>query len=63
MAKLFASEVAHRVCHKALQTHGGYGYIKEYAIERLYRDQRITEIYEGTSEVQRMVISGSLLRD
>jgi len=63
MAKLYASEVAHRVCHKALQIHGGYGYIKEYAIERLYRDQRITEIYEGTSEAQRMVIAGSLLRD
>jgi butyryl-CoA dehydrogenase len=62
MAKLFCSEAAHRVCHQALQIHGGYGYIKEYEIERLYRDQRITEIYEGTSEAMRMVISGSLLR-
>ncbi len=62
MAKLFASEAAHRVVHKSLQIHGGYGYIKDFAIERLYRDQRITEIYEGTSEAQRMVISGDLLR-
>lgn len=61
MIKLFASEMAHRVCHKALQVHGGYGYMKEYKIERLYRDQRITEIYEGTSEIQRCVISRSLL--
>jgi butyryl-CoA dehydrogenase len=62
MAKLFASEAAHRVVHKSLQIHGGYGYIKDFAIERLYRDQRITEIYEGTSEAQRMVISADLLR-
>ena len=47
MIKLFASEMSHRVCHKALQIHGGYGYMKEYKVERLYRDQRITEIYEG----------------
>lgn len=62
MAKLFASEAAHRVCHQSLQIHGGYGYIKEYEIERLYRDQRITEIYEGTSEAMRMVISAMVLR-
>jgi alkylation response protein AidB-like acyl-CoA dehydrogenase len=62
MAKLFASEAAHRVCHQSLQIHGGYGYIKEYEIERLYRDQRITEIYEGTSEAMRMVISANVLR-
>jgi butyryl-CoA dehydrogenase len=62
MAKLFASEAAHRVVHKSLQIHGGYGYIKDFTIERLYRDQRITEIYEGTSEAQRMVISADLLR-
>lgn len=62
MAKLFASEAAFRCVHKALQIHGGYGYIKEYPIERLYRDQRITEIYEGTSEVQRIVISNSILK-
>jgi len=63
MIKLFASEMAHRVCHKALQIHGGYGFMKEYKIERLYRDQRITEIYEGTSEIQRLVISRALLSD
>jgi len=63
MAKLFASEMAHRVCHKALQIHGGYGFMKDYRVERLYRDQRITEIYEGTSEIQRLVIARSLLAD
>ncbi len=63
MIKLFASEMAHRVCHKALQIHGGYGFMKEYKVERLYRDQRITEIYEGTSEIQRLVISRSLLTE
>jgi butyryl-CoA dehydrogenase len=63
MIKLFAAEMSHRVCHKALQVHGGYGYMKEYRVERLYRDQRITEIYEGTSEIQRMVISRALLAD
>jgi alkylation response protein AidB-like acyl-CoA dehydrogenase len=63
MIKLFASEMSHRVCHKALQIHGGYGYMKDYKIERLYRDQRITEIYEGTSEVQRMVIARALLAE
>jgi butyryl-CoA dehydrogenase len=62
MAKLFTSEAAHRVVHQSLQIHGGYGYIKEFEIERLYRDQRITEIYEGTSEAMRMVIAGALLR-
>ena len=63
ITKLFASEMAHRVCHKALQIHGGYGFIKDYKVERLYRDQRITEIYEGTSEIQRLVIARSLLTD
>jgi butyryl-CoA dehydrogenase len=63
MLKLFASEMAHRVCHKALQVHGGYGFMKDYKIERLYRDQRITEIYEGTSEIQRVVIARALLGD
>jgi len=57
MAKLFASEAAHRICHRALQIHGGYGYTGEFAVERLYRDQRITEIYEGTSEMQRWTIA------
>jgi len=61
MAKLFASEASHRVCHKALQIFGGYGYVKEFPMERFYRDSRITEIYEGTSEVQRMVISHNVL--
>jgi butyryl-CoA dehydrogenase len=61
MAKLFASEMSHRVTHKALQIFGGYGYVKEFPMERLYRDSRITEIYEGTSEVQRMVIAASIL--
>jgi butyryl-CoA dehydrogenase len=62
MAKLYASEMSHRVTHKALQIHGGYGYSKEFDVERHYRDSRITEIYEGTSEIQRIVISASLLR-
>jgi butyryl-CoA dehydrogenase len=62
MAKLFASEMSFRVVHKALQIHGGYGYMKEYPVERMYRDQRVTELYEGTSEVQRMVIANQLLK-
>jgi alkylation response protein AidB-like acyl-CoA dehydrogenase len=61
MLKLFASEMSHRVCHKALQIHGGYGYMKDYKIERLYRDQRVTEIYEGTSEIQRLVIAREII--
>jgi alkylation response protein AidB-like acyl-CoA dehydrogenase len=61
MAKLFASRIANEVCYAALQIHGGYGYIKEYPVERLYRDARITEIYEGTSEMQRIVIARQLL--
>ena len=62
MAKLFAAEVAMEVTTKCVQLHGGYGYIREYDVERMMRDAKITEIYEGTSEVQRMVISGSLLK-
>jgi butyryl-CoA dehydrogenase len=62
MAKLFASEMATKVTHKALQIHGGYGYITEYGVERHYRDARITEIYEGTSEIQRLVVAGSVLK-
>ena len=62
MAKLYAAEVAMEVTTKAVQLHGGYGYIKEYDVERMMRDAKITEIYEGTSEVQRMVISGSLFK-
>ena len=62
MAKLAASEMATFVTHRALQIHGGYGYTKEYAAERHVRDARITEIYEGTSEIQRLVIGAGLLR-
>ncbi|HML33960.1 MULTISPECIES: acyl-CoA dehydrogenase family protein [Sporomusa] len=62
MAKLFTAEASHRVVHKALQIHGGYGYMKEYPIERMYRDQRILEIFEGTSQIQKIVISNHLLR-
>jgi butyryl-CoA dehydrogenase len=63
MAKLYASEMSERVTSKAIQIHGGYGYVKEYDAERHWRDSRITEIYEGTSEIQRMVISASVLKD
>jgi len=62
IAKLFASEMATRVAHKAIQIHGGNGYSREYPVERAYRDARITEIYEGTSEIQRLVISSWALR-
>lgn len=62
MAKLYAAEVANRCAYKAVQIHGGYGYIKEYKVERLYRDARICSIYEGTSQVQQMVIAGNLLK-
>ena len=62
-AKLFASEMATRVTHKAIQIHGGNGYSREYPVERAYRDARITEIYEGTSEIQRIVIAGQLLKN
>ena len=62
MAKLYASEMATRVTHKAIQVHGGYGYSTEFPVERNYRDARITEIYEGTSEIQRIVIAANLLR-
>ena len=61
MAKVFASEAAHRVCHKAVQIFGGYGYTRDFAVERYYRDQRITEIYEGTSEMQRWTIARQVL--
>ena len=63
MAKLYASEMAERVTSKGIQVHGGYGYTKEFDAERHWRDSRITEIYEGTSEIQRMVISSALLKD
>ena len=63
MAKLFASEMVNRVTAKALQIHGGYGYIKEYPVERFFRDARVFTIYEGTSEIQRIVISNHILKD
>jgi butyryl-CoA dehydrogenase len=62
VAKLFASEMSTRVAHKAIQIHGGYGYSQEYPVERAYRDSRITEIYEGTSEIQRLVIASWVLK-
>lgn len=62
MAKYYASETCNEICAKALQIHGGYGYIKDYRIERLYRDCRVFTIYEGTSQVQQMVIAGQLLK-
>ncbi len=63
MAKVYATEAANRACAEALQIHGGYGYVKEYVVERLYRDCRVTTIYEGTSEVQRIVIARHLLEN
>jgi alkylation response protein AidB-like acyl-CoA dehydrogenase len=62
MAKYYAAEVANRCAYKAVQIHGGYGYIKEYKVERIYRDARICSIYEGTSQIQQVVISGNLLK-
>ena len=62
MAKLFAAETATRVAGKAIQIHGGYGFTESYPVERAYRDAKITEIYEGTSEVQRLTIAGNVLR-
>lgn len=62
MAKYYAAEVANEVAYKALQLHGGYGYIKDYPIERIYRDARILSIYEGTSQVQQMVIASNILK-
>jgi alkylation response protein AidB-like acyl-CoA dehydrogenase len=63
MAKLFASEMVNRVTAKALQIHGGYGFIKGYPVERYYRDARVFTIYEGTSEIQRIVISNHIFKD
>ena len=61
MAKLFASQAAMEITVEAVQVHGGYGYVKEFHVERLMRDAKITQIYEGTSEVQKIVISRSIL--
>jgi alkylation response protein AidB-like acyl-CoA dehydrogenase len=63
MAKLFSSELANKSAYLALQIHGGYGYLKDFKVERLFRDARVTSIYEGTSEIQRLVIARSLLKE
>jgi alkylation response protein AidB-like acyl-CoA dehydrogenase len=63
MAKLFASEMAERVCSDAIQIHGGYGYLQDFPVERIYRDVRVCQIYEGTSDIQRLVISRELLAE
>lgn len=63
MAKLFASTTAVEVALEAIQVHGGYGYVREYKVERYLRDAKITEIYEGTSEIQHIVISRELMRE
>jgi alkylation response protein AidB-like acyl-CoA dehydrogenase len=63
MAKLFASEMAERVCSDALQIHGGYGYLADFAVERIYRNVRVCKIYEGTSDIQRLVISRELVKE
>jgi len=62
MAKVYAAETASKCARVGIQVHGGYGYTKDYPIERLFRDARITEIYEGTSEIQRLVIAGEMLK-
>jgi butyryl-CoA dehydrogenase len=63
MAKLFASEMAEKVCSDAIQVHGGYGYVNDFPVERIYRDVRVTQIYEGTSDIQRMVIAREIAQD
>jgi alkylation response protein AidB-like acyl-CoA dehydrogenase len=63
MAKLYSSEAANKIAYLALQIHGGYGYSREFPVEQLYRDARVLTLYEGTSEIQRLVISRHLLRD
>jgi alkylation response protein AidB-like acyl-CoA dehydrogenase len=60
MAKLFASEMAERVCSDAIQVHGGYGYVTDFPVERIYRDVRVCQIYEGTSDIQRILIARNL---
>ena len=61
MGKLFASEMAERVCSDAIQTVGGYGYLNDFPLERIYRDVRVSQIYEGTSDIQRMVIARQIV--
>ena len=63
MAKLFATEACGRVVDRMVQVHGGYGYSREYTIERLYRDARVTRIYEGTSEIQRILVARDILAE
>lgn len=63
MAKLYSSEAAWRACDMGLQVHGGYGYTRDFPVERYLRDVRVSRIYEGTSEVQRLVIARALLKD
>jgi alkylation response protein AidB-like acyl-CoA dehydrogenase len=63
MAKLYASEVTNKIVYQALQIHGAYGYSKEFIIEKLYRDARVLTIYEGTSEIQRLIISRHLFQE
>ncbi|WP_020592299.1 acyl-CoA dehydrogenase family protein [Kiloniella laminariae] len=63
MAKLFASEMAEQVCSDAIQIHGGYGYLRDYEVERIYRDVRVCQIYEGTSDIQRLIISRQILQE
>ncbi|HEY1043380.1 MAG TPA: acyl-CoA dehydrogenase family protein, partial [Telluria sp.] len=60
MAKLFASEMAERVCSDAIQIHGGYGYVSDFPVERIYRDVRVCQIYEGTSDIQKILIARAL---
>ena len=60
MAKLFASEAAEEICSAAIQVHGGYGYLQDYPVERIYRDVRVCQIYEGTSDIQKLVIGRSI---
>ena len=62
MAKLFATEAANKACYDAMQILGGYGYTQDFPIERFYRDVRVTSIYEGTSEIQRLIIARDLLK-
>lgn len=63
MAKLFATEMAEKTCREAMQIHGGYGYVRDYRIEQIYRDVRVTTIYEGTSDIQKMLISRQILKE
>jgi butyryl-CoA dehydrogenase len=63
MAKLFASEMAEAVCSAAIQIHGGYGYLRDFPVERIYRDVRVCQIYEGTSDIQRLVIARQLANE